>query len=488
MKYAETGQGSYSDDDSLEAIEAPLEEEGQSKGFGLPGQSAVGTVGFFRLADIGNEDENSTRLTALGDEPKATIDVVGEPGVVSNQGLSSVSPGSLSPLINGVPEGKKMSLSSKIAFVMENGEPFCNHCERNFVPETLGPRMACTYCGCGRPNDDHNVGQDDFNGQDLLAHAEGETVKDEDAGRNIIKQDATVGSKRDSADEFLDAFSKTANDSQLYYKGYMDAETGKPLDEDMALLSKDYYNGYEQYKFYNKTPQQSEGQKLFNIKPNSNEIPRQGQMTPGEADRGPLELTDGTNHATASKVLGLYEGFKIAGKGQIIKDVISDAVEIPFHSTLGDPTAAGMPKETFMNFGERYDQKKWHDGSADFHSEQAKNPDLTEDQRAAHQNAADVHSNLLSQMPKGDTLPIHTRDFYDRAAAQGIAASRAAGVNISMSDRSANTNINDMFLNSNTHRFERIQKALNKLKPGTTASKISSIFPIDVIKNFFEGQ
>ena len=312
MKYAETGQGSYSDDDSLEAIEAPLEEEGQSKGFGLPGQSAVGTVGFFRLADIGNEDENSTRLTALGDEPKATIDVVGEPGVVSNQGLSSVSPGSLSPLINGVPEGKKMSLSSKIAFVMENGEPFCNHCERNFVPEALGPRMACTYCGCGRPNDDHNIGQNDFNGQDLLAHAEGETVKDEDAGRNIIKQDATVGSKRDSADEFLDAFSKTANDSQLYYKGYMDAETGKPLDEDMALLSKDYYNGYEQYKFYNKTPQQSEGQKLFNIKPNSNEIPRQGQMTPGEADRGPLELTDGTNHATASKVLGLYEGFKTA--------------------------------------------------------------------------------------------------------------------------------------------------------------------------------
>jgi hypothetical protein len=327
MKYADTN---YDRDASLRGIEAPVDEETEAEGFGLPGQSlTVGDkVTFLRKADIGNEDENSTRLTALGDQPKDTIDVVGEPDVVSNQGLSSVSPGSLSPLINGVPEGKKMSLSSKIAFVMENGEPFCNHCERNFVPEALGPRMACTFCGCGRPNDDHNIGQDDFNGQDLLAHAEGETVKDEDAGRNIIKQDATVASKRDSADEFLEAFSKTANDSQLYYKGYMDAETGKPLDEDMALLSKDYYNGYEQYKFYNKTPQQSEGQKLFNIKPNSNEIPRQGQMTPGEADRGPLELTDGFNHATAGKVMDLYNNLNKTANTEVVANITKASAKI----------------------------------------------------------------------------------------------------------------------------------------------------------------
>ena len=460
MKYAETGQGSYSDDDSLEAIEAPLEEEGRSEGFGLPGQSAVGTVSFFRLADIGNEDENSTRLTALGDEPKDTIDVVGKPDVVSNQGLSSVSPGSLSPLINGVPEGKKMSLSSKIAFVMENGEPFCNHCERNFVPEALGTRMACTFCGCGRPNDDHNIGQDDFNGKDLLSHAEGETVKDEDAGRNIIKEDSTVSSKRDSADEFLEYFHSSSDASKLYYQGYMDAESGKLLDEDMALLSKDYYNGYEQYKFYNKSPQQSEGQKLFNIKPNSNQIPRQGEMTPGEADRGPLELTDGTNHATASKVLGLYEEFKTAGWGQIIKDVGSDLV-------------GSGNGETFMAPSERSVQKRWHNGLAKYHSEQANNLDLTEDQRAAHQNAADVHSNLSSQTPWGQKAsPVHTRDFYDRATAQGVAASQAAGLNI---------DINDSRLYDS-----RVQKAYNKLKPGTTASKISSIFPVDVIQNFFE--
>ena len=41
MKYAEFGQGNYSDDDSLEAI------ENDEEGFGIPGQSAVGTIGFF---------------------------------------------------------------------------------------------------------------------------------------------------------------------------------------------------------------------------------------------------------------------------------------------------------------------------------------------------------------------------------------------------------------------------------------------------------
>ena len=93
MRYATQDNGNYGDDDSLEGI------ENHEEGFGIPGQSAIGTVGYFRFADIGNEDENSTRLTALGDKPKDTIDLGGEPPVVSNEGLSSVSPGSLSTII-----------------------------------------------------------------------------------------------------------------------------------------------------------------------------------------------------------------------------------------------------------------------------------------------------------------------------------------------------------------------------------------------------
>ena len=285
MRYATQGNGNFGDDASLEGIEHA--EEGE--GFGIPGQSSVGTVGGFRLSNISTQDENATEVTAPTGVDR--IDLTKEPGMVGNEGLSSVSPGSLSPLINGV-EGKKMSLSARIAYVMENGQPFCNHCEKHYVPVSLA-RLACTYCGCGRPNDDHGLTEEDFEGEDMrltasanLEHVEGPTVADEDAGRNIIKEEIKTG----SVEELLGMFKK-ANDSDLYHMGYNDALDGKPLDEDLALLSDDYYNGYQQHKFYNKTPQQSASQKLYDIKPNSNAIPRTDHSTIADKDAGPLQLT-----------------------------------------------------------------------------------------------------------------------------------------------------------------------------------------------------
>jgi hypothetical protein len=289
MKYADTSAGNYENDASLKAI------EDTEDGFGIPGTSEVGIIGGIRFADISNEDENSTRLTALGDQPKARIDVTGKPPITQDEGLSSVTPGSLGTIINGVSEGKKMSMDARIAYIVENGEPFCNHCERHFVPTSL-IRTACTYCGCGRPNDDHGLLDPDFE------HVEGETVADEAGDKKIIKENSK---NIESTEDYLQVFaSKTASDSSLYYQGYNDAMAGKPLDEDLAVLSDDYYNGYQQYKFYNKTPQESVKQVSYDIKPNSNQLDRnyKSELTPGEVDRGPLELTDGFNHATASKL------------------------------------------------------------------------------------------------------------------------------------------------------------------------------------------
>jgi len=285
MRYADTSASTYENDDSLEGI------EDHEHGFGIPGQSAK--VGFYIHADIGNQDENSTGTTAPTGH--SHIDLTGEPGIVSNEGLSSVSPGSLSPLINGA---RGSNMSTRTAYVIENGEPFCNHCETNFVPKNLS-RIACTNCGCGKPADDHGAQAHNFSGQDLT-HVEGPTVADEVRGKEIVKQESHLARTASYVNMF-----KQANDSELYYRGYNDAQAGKPLDEDLALLSDDYFHGYEQFKFYNKTPQQSIGQKLFDMKPMSNEIKRPG-MTPGEYDRGPLELTDGIGHATASKIASIY--------------------------------------------------------------------------------------------------------------------------------------------------------------------------------------
>lgn len=188
-------------------------------------------------------------------------------------------------------------MNARIAYIMENGEPFCNHCEKNFVPSNL-TRTACTNCGCGRPNDDHGLGEGNF-----LEHVEGPNVKDEVGDQEIIKQDAKVS----FVDEALRAFQKQSNDSELYYRGYNDAQAGKPMDEDLALLSDDYFHGYDQFKFYNKTPQESLGQSLYDMKPNSNKIPREnGPMHPEDYDRGPNELTNGVGTVTAAKLSSIF--------------------------------------------------------------------------------------------------------------------------------------------------------------------------------------
>ena len=287
---ADTPNGNHGMDADLDIIE-------EENTFGIPGASRIPSkqllASIRRLADMGNQDENATEITA----PTGTgrIDLKTEPPAVRNEGLASVGPGSLSTIINSATEGSKMSLQQRIAYIMENGQPFCNHCKDYYLPKTLGI-TACTYCGCGRPNDQHNS-----NGN--FSHVEGETVADEVGGKEIIKvQSISLA----STDDYVKLFnSKIATDSDNYHRGYNDAMNGQELDEDLALLSDDYYNGYEQYKFFNKTPQQSVGQKLYDIKPNSNGIPRSydHHLTPGEFDRGPIQLTDGQGRAAVANKL-----------------------------------------------------------------------------------------------------------------------------------------------------------------------------------------
>jgi hypothetical protein len=226
----------------------------------------------------------------LGDEPKATIDVTGQPPVVRSE-TGAKTPGSLSTII-----GANMSNNARIAYVIENGQPKCASCEEYYMPVSI---QHAKMAHCGKPD------CPDLNAKDLST-VEGPTAAQLDKGRDIVKEE----SKKNFVDMALDAFTKSSSASDLYNQGYLDAQSGKELDEDLALLSKDYYEGYTQYKFYNKTPQQSEGQSLFDIKPNSNEIPRShsemSRMTPGDYDRGPLELTDGIGHATA----GIKDFFK----------------------------------------------------------------------------------------------------------------------------------------------------------------------------------
>jgi len=231
---------------------------------------------------------------------------------------------------------------NKTAWIMENGEPFCNHCDSNFIPERVSAKMACTNCGCGRPNDDHGLLDEDFNGEDLhlgmapdttpldtaaeVAEQEPMTTPTQgtmmastigtpvpgDEGTLITKgdmlkltEDATLASRLNTTEDYLEVI-RTASDSDLYIRGYMDAMNGKPLDVELAEVSDDYFHGYQQYSFYHSKPLETVTHNLHDIKPNSNQVPRRvedvSSMGAYHEVSGPMELTQDREHSVASRL------------------------------------------------------------------------------------------------------------------------------------------------------------------------------------------
>lgn len=56
-----------------------------------------------------------------------------------------------------------------------------------------------------------------------------------------------------SSEDYMATIQKQASDSDVYYQGYDDATSGKQMDEGLANLSMDYYQGYKQGLLYNQT-------------------------------------------------------------------------------------------------------------------------------------------------------------------------------------------------------------------------------------------
>ena len=206
---------------------------------------------------------------------------------------------------------------NKTAWIMENGEPFCNHCDSNFVPERVSVKMACSNCGCGRPNDDHGVLDTDFETQDQMdgvvaSHELPMDVKSDGmVGSDMVKvapdnevtpyTGTTSASRLATTEDYLELF-KTSSDSDLYVKGYMDAMNSKPLDTELAEVSDDYFHGYQQYQFYHTSPQEKAPQNLYDIKPNSNQLPRTMDVGTQEELMGPNELTNRHNEVVGSRL------------------------------------------------------------------------------------------------------------------------------------------------------------------------------------------
>jgi hypothetical protein len=178
-----------------------------------------------KLADRSNTDESGSP-GGVG-APKHVYDInVEDPPeqqLFGDAGETSRGDGSINMLASTInPETRKIVH----AYVAENGEPKCSVCDNYYTPKSIA-EAKLAHCGhCPEDNPDANK------------------IEEGDVVDGDVVKTASI---------------KMSNDSELYTRGFLDHMHGKPLDEDLAVLSDDYFNGYDQARYYGKTPLESVG-------------------------------------------------------------------------------------------------------------------------------------------------------------------------------------------------------------------------------------
>ena len=293
----------------------PLAELGINQNFNSPVEDKVPNRlnSRFHQASGDNPQASPVSVAAPPSEmpvqPGAAIDSAG--ATQSSVPTPSVPANTITPSSTAQAPAGNMPIVTqsfnKVAWVMENGEVKCASCETYFVPENEEQVKTahCGFPGCADAEgvvDYNQEGPHTFvpngNADDHFTLVAGKIEEGDVVDGDVVKT-GDEDTKLASTEDYLEAFKKTATDSALYNRGYEDARAGKTLDEDLAELSDDYFHGYGQYQFYNKTPQESVPTNVYDIKPNSN-LSVGGPLMQSDADSGPNELTDGHRPATAS--------------------------------------------------------------------------------------------------------------------------------------------------------------------------------------------
>ncbi len=200
-------------------------------GISQPKEDGNQFTGSKKVADFANSDTNPSPSNISAPEKVYTMDVEEPPKQQMFGDAGETSRGDNSIIMSKLtydPELRKVVN----AYVIENGMPQCSVCNEYYTPTSIG-HAKLAHCGhCPEDVLKHDVDEGDV--------VDGDVVKTSSKKSSIIMQ---------------------GSDSELYVRGYLDHLHGKPLDEDLAVLSDDYFNGYDQARFYGKTPLESVGAK-----------------------------------------------------------------------------------------------------------------------------------------------------------------------------------------------------------------------------------
>lgn len=249
-----------------ESIIAPLDEDHLQKYFTLPG-TTLGTSGPQDSEQIGF----GTTRADVTERPKP-VDPLAELGIdttFSNPGIGFTIMNSRQIIARNLDLSVEDESFNKTAWIMEHGESRCASCDAYYIPQSV---EHARLSHCGEP------GCPDLKG-DLT---EGDVVEAHDGKPHVVKTMSTASTRLVSTEDYLEFLEdKTANSTDLYYKGVEDRRRGRELDIDLAEKADTYLQGFDDAEVYEEpNARRSAPQRLVDIKPNSNMLPHPQSSLP----------------------------------------------------------------------------------------------------------------------------------------------------------------------------------------------------------------
>lgn len=254
----------FGDDPEHKSSMDPVDPE--PLGITQPKEDGNQFTGSKKEADISNTDENPSpgNISAPKSVYRVNVEDPPEQQLFGDAGETSRGDGSINMLASTLNSETRKIVH---AYIIENGTPQCSVCENYYTPKTIA-QAKLAHCGhCPEDNPDANKIEegDVVDGDVVKTSKEASTNKPEDCpgcgektSRTWVNNSCnTCGYKQE--DKTKQSSTKFSNDSELYTRGFLDHLHGKPLDEDLAVLSDDYFNGYDQARYYGKTPLESVG-------------------------------------------------------------------------------------------------------------------------------------------------------------------------------------------------------------------------------------
>jgi hypothetical protein len=181
-----------------------------------------------------DEPEGALKTSSWYIEADALPDSTGAPDNSGGAGMGAT------PMPTGAPDNSGGAGMAPAPTPMDTAESNPGNNAQTMMPTASKETVACEICQDDIPHENRYDERPDMY-----------ICKDCNSDDHNDFEDRYASTWR--SEDYMATIQKQASDSDVYYQGYDDATSGKQMDEGLANLSMDYYQGYKQGLLYNQT-------------------------------------------------------------------------------------------------------------------------------------------------------------------------------------------------------------------------------------------